>query len=78
MKKLYRSSSNKLLGGVLAGFAEYYDHDPVLWRLGFIALLAITGFMPFTLIYLIAWVVMPPRPVLTSTDHTAEDEQQRA
>jgi phage shock protein C len=62
-KRLYRSN-NKLVGGVLAGFAEYFDQDPVFWRLGFIVLLLLTGLMPFLLIYIIAWVIIPQRPII--------------
>jgi phage shock protein C len=71
-KRLYRSKK-RILGGVLGGLAEYFGHDPLLWRLGFIVILFLTGFMPFTLIYLIAWVIIPPVPVvepLTKEDYT--------
>jgi len=33
-KKLYRSESNRMLCGVCAGIAEYFDLDPTLIRLG--------------------------------------------
>ncbi len=58
-KKLYRSADNKLIAGVCAGLAEYFDHDPTLWRLGFALFLVVTGFMPGIVLYLIAWIVMP-------------------
>lgn len=32
-KKLYRSSTDKMICGVLAGFAEYIDVDPTIVRL---------------------------------------------
>lgn len=32
-KKLYRSESNRMLCGVCAGIAEYFDLDPTLIRL---------------------------------------------
>ena len=33
--KLYRSRHDKMLAGVCAGIAEYFDIDPTLVRLGF-------------------------------------------
>ena len=67
-KKLYRSNKNVLLGGVLAGVAEYFDHDPTFWRLGFVAFLLLTGLMPGLLLYVIAWIVIPVEPVATFKD----------
>lgn len=59
MKKLYRSTTNKVLGGVAGGVAEYFDIDPVLMRLIFIALALSGGFI---LVYLIAWIFVPLAP----------------
>jgi phage shock protein C len=76
-KRLYRSK-NRIVGGVLAGFAEYFDHDPVFWRLGFIVLLFITGLMPFALVYLVAWVLIPEAPQienLSKEDYTQEEHE---
>lgn len=58
-KRLARSRDNVLVAGVCSGFANYFGQDPVLWRLGFLFFLLITGLMPGLLMYLIAWVVMP-------------------
>lgn len=69
MKRLYRSRES-LVGGVLAGCAEYFGQDPLLWRLGFIVLLLVTGLMPFLLVYIIAWVVIPLSPVIEPVEHT--------
>ena len=61
-KRLYRSTEHQLLGGVLAGLAEYFDQDIVLWRVGFIVLLILTGLMPGVLVYIVAWIIIPGRP----------------
>ena len=61
-KKLYRSKDNKLVAGVLAGLAEYFEQDPLLWRLGFAVFLILTGFMPGILIYLIFMIMVPENP----------------
>lgn len=71
-KRLYRSKDNKMIAGVCAGLAEYFDQDPVLWRLGAIVLLVLTGFMPLTLIYLIAWVIIPED---TGVRYTVENNE---
>jgi phage shock protein C len=69
-KQLKRSNTNKILFGVIGGLAEHFEIDTVLARLIFIALLVITGFFPFGIIYLIAVVVMPEG--LNSKDHKKE------
>jgi len=55
-KKLYRSESDRILGGVCGGLAETYNLDPTLVRLVTIVLI-FSGILP--LIYLIAWLIMP-------------------
>jgi phage shock protein C len=76
-KRLYRSRTQKFVGGVLGGLAEYYNSDPTIWRLGFIILLALTGVMPFILVYCIAWVIVPLEPEIAAMkkeEYAAEDE----
>lgn len=57
MKKLYRSTVDKRIGGVCGGLAEYTDSDPTIWRILFLALI----FAPFptVLFYLLACIVIP-------------------
>jgi phage shock protein C len=59
-KKLYRSNSDKMLGGVCGGLAEFLGMDPTLVRLGF-ALLAVLG-GPGFILYLIMWIIVPYGP----------------
>ncbi|MBI4337299.1 MAG: PspC domain-containing protein [Chloroflexi bacterium] len=42
-KRLYKSSEDRLLFGVCGGVAEYFEVDPVLVRLTFIALAFVSG-----------------------------------
>ena len=56
-KQLARSSSNKVIGGVCAGLANYFGIDPVIVRIIF--LVALLGFGVGPLIYIIMWIVMP-------------------
>lgn len=56
-KRLYRSSSNKVLAGVCGGIAEYFGFDPILIRLAWILLTLAFG--SGILIYIIAAIIMP-------------------
>ncbi len=60
MKYLFRSVKNRKVAGVCAGLAEYFNLDPSLVRIVWLScvLLAGTGI----LIYLIAWLIIPPNP----------------
>jgi len=58
-KKLYRDEYHKVLGGVCAGLAEYFDMDPTIVRLLFAFTFFImgVGFIP----YIILWIVLPKK-----------------
>jgi len=55
-KRLYRSSSDKMIGGVCGGLAKYFDFDSTIVRL-IAVLLLFTGVGGIA--YLIAWIVIP-------------------
>ena len=56
-KRLHRSGDGKIFGGVTVGLGEYFDIDPVIFRIGFIALAFLNGLG--VLLYLIAWAILP-------------------
>lgn len=58
-KKLQRSSANKKIFGVCAGFAEYFDVDVTIIRIIFLVLLLCAG--GGLLAYLICALVMPEK-----------------
>ena len=60
-KRLERDEEKAVVAGVLSGMAEYFDQDPVLFRVLAIVFLILTGVFPGVLFYLGAWVVMPKR-----------------
>ncbi len=62
MKRLYRSSDNKVFAGILGGLGEYFDVDPVLIRLAFVFLLLATAVLPGVIAYLAALFIVPRRP----------------
>lgn len=57
-KRLYRSSTNKMLCGVCSGIADYINIDPTVVRL----LWVIFGFMAWGILaYIIAAIIIPVR-----------------
>ena len=61
-KKLYRSR-DRILGGVLAGFAEYIKTDKMLIRLVYVLLSLFSAGFPGLLVYIIFWIVTPEKPL---------------
>lgn len=61
MKRLYRSTHDRMLCGVCGGIAEYFQLDPTLVRLGW-ALFSILGGSG-VLAYIIAAIIIPNDPV---------------
>ena len=57
-KKLTRSK-NKMLGGVCAGIAEYFNLDPTLVRIGYVLLSVFSAAFPGILAYIVMLIVMP-------------------
>lgn len=68
MKRLYRSSRERIIAGVAAGLGEYFDIDPVLIRALFVAGIFLSG--ASALIYLALWIIMPQKP--TTLANSAE------
>lgn len=60
-KRLYKSSQNKMLDGVCAGVAEYFNIDPTLVRLGWVLFCALGGCG--ILAYIVAAIIIPRNPV---------------
>lgn len=58
-KRLERDKEKAVVSGVLAGMANYFNQDPVLFRVVAITFLILTGFFPGILLYLAAVLVMP-------------------
>jgi phage shock protein PspC (stress-responsive transcriptional regulator) len=56
---LQRSRSDKVIGGVAGGLADYSGIDALLWRVGLVAL-ALAG--PGVPVYLLLWLLMPAGP----------------
>jgi len=59
VKRLYRSTNNKMIGGVCGGLAEYFGMDPILMRVIYGLVTVFTGFLPLILAYIIMAIVVP-------------------
>jgi phage shock protein C len=60
-KRLYRSRTDKVLGGVCGGLGEYFNVDPTFIRI--IAVLLVFAKGVGLLAYFIAWLIIPRVPV---------------
>ena len=69
--QLRRSGTEKMLGGVCGGLAEYSDIDVVLWRVGFVGLTLAGG--AGVVVYLLLWVLMPSGPLRPGDSPSAMD-----
>ncbi|UCC39827.1 MAG: PspC domain-containing protein [Candidatus Aminicenantes bacterium] len=58
-KKLHRSQTQKMIGGICGGLGEYFDIDVNLVRLLFVALWLMTALLPMAIFYIIAWIILP-------------------
>ena len=77
-KKLQRDINHKVIGGVCAGLANYFDVDATLLRLlfAFLILFACTGLW----LYIILWIVIPAgvdsQPTAETVDTLMENAPQ--
>lgn len=55
-RRMYRDPDNRVIGGVCTGLAAYWNIDPVIIRVIFIALIIVGAGL---VIYLVLWIVMP-------------------
>ena len=57
VRKLYRSRTNSMIGGVCGGIAEHLEVDPTIVRLAFVLLGLYSGVGVAA--YLILWIIVP-------------------
>jgi phage shock protein PspC (stress-responsive transcriptional regulator) len=60
-RRLYRSRTDTVLGGVAGGVAEYLDADPSIVRIIWAILGIVTGGI-FVVLYIVMWIVVPEAP----------------
>ena len=64
-KKLYRSTSDRMLGGVCGGIAEYFDCDATIIRVIYVLLSVFTAAFPGILVYIFCLIIIPTDPGYT-------------
>ncbi|MCX6207526.1 MAG: PspC domain-containing protein [Bacteroidetes bacterium] len=62
--RLYRNDTDKLLGGVCSGIANYLRVDPTIVRLVFA--LMVFGAGTGVLLYILLWIILPSKPLVTN------------
>jgi phage shock protein C len=62
-KTLYRSRSNRLIGGVAAGIGDYLGIDPTVVRLLFVFFGLVGWVAPAIVVYLVMLFVVPEEPI---------------
>jgi phage shock protein C len=71
-RRIYRSRTDTVLGGVGAGLANYLNADPALVRIAWAILVPITSGAAF-LAYIVAWIVIPEEPIAAGVVGEAVD-----
>jgi phage shock protein C len=66
-RRLYRSRTDTVIGGVAAGLAHYMNTDPALVRVGWVVVALITNGVGL-IAYLVAWVAIPEEPKAADGD----------
>jgi phage shock protein C len=69
-RRLYRSRTDTVIGGVAAGLANYMNTDPALVRVGWVVVALITNGVGL-IAYLVAWVAIPEEPKAADSDAAA-------
>lgn len=60
MKRLYRSTTDRKIAGVCGGLGEYFNVDPLIFRIIFVLAL-VPGGVPGLLPYIILWIIIPEK-----------------
>ncbi|MDX9856355.1 MAG: PspC domain-containing protein [candidate division Zixibacteria bacterium] len=71
-KRLYRSNSSTIIGGVCGGLGEYFEVDPAFIRILAVLLFFAKGIG--LLAYIVAWIIIPRRPLDIETPKPANGE----
>jgi phage shock protein C len=71
--RLYRSRTNRMIGGVCGGLGEFFAIDPTLIRILF-TILAILGGQGI-LLYLILVIIIPDQPQPAKETELAKEEK---
>ena len=73
--RLTRSRTDRKVGGVAAGMAEYMNIDPAWVRIAWLALLFLG---PGVILYVVAWIILPEADVASSARLASTTQQQES
>ncbi len=62
-KKLYRSRSDRMIGGICGGLGAYLGMDSTVLRLVFVLIAALSGGVPALVAYIIMLLIVPEEPL---------------
>ncbi|MFQ5584501.1 MAG: PspC domain-containing protein [Calditrichia bacterium] len=65
MKRFYRSTKDQKIAGICGGLGEVFNIDSNIIRLLLILATLVSGFFPFVLTYIIAWIILPEDYLVT-------------
>ncbi len=71
-RRLYRSRTDTVIGGVAAGLATYLNADPALVRIAWAILVVVTGGAAL-IVYIVCWIVVPEEPEVQANVEPATD-----
>ena len=74
-RTLYRDTDDQKIGGVCSGLARYFDLDPLLVRVAFVAALVFGG--GSLVAYVLLWWLVEPAPAGTWDDEAAPGTDDR-
>ena len=69
-RRLERDTSNQIIAGVASGVANYFNLDPTIVRVLWVATILFGGFG--VIVYIIMWIVVPEAGNTSATDAPAE------
>ena len=61
-RPLRRSSSNRMIAGVVGGLAEYFRMDATLLRAVYVIGSIVSAAFPGLLVYILLWILIPEGP----------------
>ena len=61
VKRLYRSQKERMIGGVCGGLGNFFQVDPIIFRLIFVLMLLGAG--SGVLVYIIMMLIIPEEPI---------------
>lgn len=62
MRRLYRSRTERVIAGVCGGLGEYFEVDPVVFRLVWVLVSMLMAGVGGVVAYVIACILVPLRP----------------